>query len=291
MASKEFDDERDQLYSRYLANKRVPIAERQRLAYEAAKEYLNRYDGPGDNNAPEMRRFVVEYEKVQRHYTLFNAYSAKNYAKVFELGKPMLQVDPDDFYVLATLAQAGYDDSQSNQSAPDTVPYLKKAIQLLDEKKVSKPEPFASEDAAQGFLNFALGWALRTQSPVEAAKALVRAAQADSPYKTNPLTYNLLGVTILKGEYAQVSAEYNQKFGNKPPSSEQQAMLEKVTRLAERIVDAYARAVALSVRPEEKDAREKLLVRLTGIYKGLHNNSDAGLNELIGSVLAKPLPQ
>jgi hypothetical protein len=291
MASKAFDDERDQLYARYLANKKIPIAERQRLAYEAAKEYLGRYAGVSDNNAPEMRRFVAEYEKVQRHYTIFTAYTAKNYAKTFELGKSMLEVDPDDFYVLATLAEAGYDDSQSNASTLDSVPHLKKAIQLLDENKVSKPDPFASNEAAQGFLNFALGWALRTQSPVEASKALVRAAQAESPYKSNPLTYNLLGVTILKGEYAQVSAEYNAKFGNKAPSPEQQSMLEKVAHLGDRVVDAYARAVALSVRPEEKEARDKLLARLTTMYKSLHNNSDAGLSEFIGSVLAKPLPQ
>src|SRR4029078_7590451 len=104
-------------------------------------------------------------------------------------------------------------------------------------------------------------------------------------YKKNALTYNLLGAAILKGEYAKVSAEYNEKFGNKPPSPEQQAMLAQVIKVGERAIDAYARAVALSTKPEEQDGRAKLMAQLTNLYKSFHNGSDAGLSELIAGVL------
>jgi hypothetical protein len=36
--------------------------------------------------------------------------------------------------------------------------------------------------------------------------------------------------------------------------------------------------------------RSRVLAQLTALYKSLHNNSDANLNELILSVLSKPLP-
>ena len=67
-------------------------------------------------------------------------------------------------------------------------------------------------------------------------------------------------------------------------------MLQRITHLIERTIDAYARAVALSTKPEQKEARDKILAQLTALYKNVHNNSDAGLNELIATVLSKPMP-
>jgi RNA-binding protein YlmH len=99
-----------------------------------------------------------------------------------------------------------------------------------------------------------------------------------------------MGVAIIKGEFTQLSAEYNEKFGAKQGSAEQRAMLDRVLKTAERAIDAYARAVALSTKPEQQEARTKILAQLTGLYKNFHNNSDAGLEELIATVLTKPLP-
>jgi acyl-CoA reductase-like NAD-dependent aldehyde dehydrogenase len=99
-----------------------------------------------------------------------------------------------------------------------------------------------------------------------------------------------MGVAILKGEFAQLSAEYNEKYGAKSPSAEQTAMLGRIKHLVERAIDAYARAVALSTKPEQQEARNKILAQLTTLYKNFHNDSDAGLSELISTVLSKPLP-
>ena len=286
------DAEKEQLYTRFAENKKVPIAERQRLAYEAAREYVSRFSQQGDPHLPELRRFVNEYERVLRNYELHQAYKTKKFAKAFEIGRATLKKEPENFYVLATLTQAGYENSQTGDAAltEESIGYTKNAIAIVDSGKLSQFDPFASVEDARGFLNFALGWFLRTQSPVEAAEALTKAAKSGSKYKDDPLTYNLLGITILKGEYAQVAAEYNTKFGNKPPSPEQQAMFDRITKLGERVIDAYARAVALSTRPEHAEAKTKMLAQLTALYKNFHNNSDAGLNELLAGVLSKPLP-
>jgi len=292
MPSQLNDAEREDLYTRFSENKKVPISERQRLAYEAGREYLIRFNDATDRYIPEIRRFVTEYEKVMRQFELYSLYSAKNYSKAFELGHSILSTDADNFYVLAVLTEAAFDSAQSGNATfnDEAVELARRAIQSIESNKFTKPDPFASKEIGRGFLNFALGWFLRTKSPADATAALVNAAKADSPYKTNPLTYNLLGNAILKGEYAKLSVEYNEKFGNKPPSPEQQAMLAQIMQLGQLAIDAYARAVALTTSPEQQEGRAKMLAQLTNLYKSFHNNSDAGLTELIAGVLSKPLP-
>ena len=292
MTSQRDDADRENLYAKFVENKKLPIPERQRLAYDAANEYLKRFDHGGDEHAVELRRFVSEYEKVMRDFEVYSLYADKKYVKAFEAGREILEKDKEDFYVLAILTQAGFDNSQAADASltDETIGYARRAIELLEANQLKKTDPFTNKEIGRGFLNFALGWFLRTKSPADAAVALVNAARTDSPYKTNALTYNLLGNAILKGEYAKLSAEYNEKFGNKPPSPEQQAMLAQIIQLGERAIDAYARAVALTTAPEQQEGRAKMLAQLTNLYKSFHNNSDAGLTELIAGVLSKPLP-
>jgi len=145
-------------------------------------------------------------------------------------------------------------------------------------------------DVARGYLNFVLGWFVKDDQPVEAAAAFSKAVKADGPYRTDPSAYLRLGAAILKGEFAQLSAQYNEKFGGKPSSPEQTAMLNRIQHLVEQTIDAYARAVALNTRPEQQEARGKILAQLTALYKNFHNNSDAGLDQLIATVLSKPIP-
>jgi hypothetical protein len=292
MTSQLNDSDREQLYSRYSENKKVPVAERQKIAYEAARDYVKRYSGEQDSHLAEMRRFVHEYERVMANFEVHEAYAAKKYAKVFEIGRASLKKDADNFYVLATLAQVGYAQAQAGDASlnEETIDYTKRAVALAGAEKFSAADPFGSVADARGFLNFALGWFLRATAPVDADAALVRAVQSGSRYKDDPLTYNLLGIAVLK-EYGQVSAEYNEKFGGKQSTPEQQAMLQRIVKLGERAVDAYARAVALSAKPEQQEARGKMMTQLTALYKNFHNGSDEGLNEYIAAVLSKPLPE
>ena len=59
----------------------------------------------------------------------------------------------------------------------------------------------------------------------------------------------------------------------------------------DRVIDAYARAVALAGSdPKYKDLKADAMGRLTDWYKFRHNKSDTGLNDMIASILSKPLP-
>jgi hypothetical protein len=286
------DAEKEALYARFTDYKRNPNAEQQRYAYPTAKEYLRRWGGEQDAETKEVRHWVTEYERAMHEDALYAAYNAKNYAKTFEIGRAFIKSDPEYFFALAILTEAGYDKGLTGDSSlnAETAEYARRAIQLLEAGKVSKADPFKSIEVARGFLNFALGSFVKDEKPVEAAAAFLKAVKSDSPYHTDPAAYHRLGVALLKGEFAQLSSEYNEKFGGKPPSAEQTALYNRITHLVEQTIDAYARAVALSTKPEQQEARNKILTQLTALYKNFHNNSDEGLNELISTVLSKPIP-
>jgi tetratricopeptide (TPR) repeat protein len=292
MPSQERDTEKEALYADFSVNRRQPYAEQQRLAYAAAREYLRRFAKDKDPELSEVRKFVADYEKVMREQDLLNRFSAKHYEDTFKLGREILEHEPENFFALGIMSEVGLENARAGKakSNAETIDYLKRAVRLLDDNKVTKPDPFDSIGFARGFLNAGLGSLLKDESPVEAAAAFLSAAKSESPFRTDAIIYHRLGVAILKGEFAQLSAEYNQKFTNKEPSPEQQAMLERLTRLAARATDAYARAVALSKAPQQQETRAKILEQLTSLYKNFHNNSDAGLNELISTVLSRPLP-
>ena len=299
------DAEKEQYFTNFNELRRIRLPESQRKAYEAGIEYLKRFEGERDPDAKVVRQFVNEYERAARHAELFSFYNSKNYAKVFDLGSVALEREKDDFFVLSMLVQAGFDraragDPTANQA---TVDYARKAIQLAEANKIAKPEPFDNIEAARGYLNVALGTLLKDTSPTEAAQAYRKAVQSKSQYRTDPLTYHRLGSAILRGEFAQLSKEYNEKYINQPPSAAQQAMLTRINKLVEQAIDAYARAYALAdpARPVCADEtgprpqfapefRTKVLEQLTALYKGSHDNSDAGLKEIIAGVLSKPLP-
>jgi hypothetical protein len=302
MASLRLDQDKETLYAIFSEDKKGPSPEQQRRAYGAAKEYLRLYGGDNDNYSKEAKRFVGEFENGVREGGLYTAYAAKNYAKTFELGRTVLKTEPQSFFVLSILAEAGYENALTGNVTlnEETIEYLRSAIQLVEGGKVSKADPFKSLEAAGGFLNLALGWFLKDKSPVEAAAAFVKAVQPKSPYENDPLTYYRLGVAILKGEFAQLSAEYNEKYGSKQASPEQQAMFERINQVGSRAIDAYARAIALSDPKRSTtganhaeftpEFRDKVLAQLTALYKSFHNDSGAGLSELIAGVLSKPMP-
>jgi hypothetical protein len=292
MTSAQFDNQKEGLYAQFVDYKRNPNPEQQRYAYPTAKEYLRLFGGVDDSETKEVLRFVTEYEHALHERELYDAYGARNYLKTFELGRSVLKSNPDDFFVLALLTEAGYENSLAGNKSlnTETIGYARRAVQLIEAGKVSKPDPFKSMDMARGFLNFTLGNFVRDDQPVEAAAAFLKAVQAGDPYHSDPAAYHRLGVATLKGEFTQLSAEYNEKFGNKPPSPEQAAMLQRIQHLVERAIDAYARAVALSTKPEQEETRTKILAQLNALYKNFHNNSDAGLSELISTVLSKPMP-
>jgi len=293
MSGTYIDNDRESLYAKFNDYKRNPNPEQQRFAYPTAKEFLRLWGGENRPEVKEVRAWVIEYERQMHQNTLFATYNAKDYAKTFTLGRPMVKGDPEYFFALAIMTEAGYDNSMAGSKNLDTetAEYARQAIALLDAGKVTKPDPFKSMDIARSFLNFALATMVKDEAPAEAAVAYANALKVkDNPYGKDPIAYHRMGIAIYKGQLAPLSNEYNEKFGGKQSSAEQTAMMYKLMKLADQAVDAYARAVALMDKPEHKNARAQALAQLTTLYKAFHNGSEEGLNDLIAGVLAKPMP-
>ena len=293
MAGTRNDNDKESLYAQWTDYKRNPNPEQQRFAYPTAKEYLRRFGGESTAEVKEIRKWLTEYERQAHQRDLYAAYSAKDYANTFALGRPMVKSDPEYFFGLAIMTEAGYDNAIAGTHNLDaeTAEYARQAIALLDAGKIATADPFKNKDIARSFLNYALATVIKDEAPAEAAVAYGKALKTpENPYSKNPIAYHRMGIAIYKGQLAPLSAEYNEKFGGKQSSPEQTAMMDKLMKLSDQAIDAYARAVALMDKPEQKNARAQALSQLTTLYKAFHNNSDEGLNELIAGVLTKPMP-
>lgn len=156
MASQRFDRDKETLYAIFSENKRGPSPEQQKRAYGAAREYVRKYGGDSDTYAKEARKFVTDFEKVATQYEVFNAYTRKNFAKSFELGRPVLKADPENFFMLGVLSEAGYENALAGNASlnEETIDYLRRAIKLVEARKVTKADPFKSLDAAAVFLTW-----------------------------------------------------------------------------------------------------------------------------------------
>jgi hypothetical protein len=294
-ATKPSEEEKTALYTKYYEGAKGN-AEQKKVAYEVAKEYLKKFGSEEDQYVVAVRKWIAKYEADTAAATRFaefnQAVAAKDHPKTFTAGRQILEQEPENFKVLLQMVNAGLLNARAGNKSLDTetIALARKTIQLVDSKKVTDPAPMASIDDVRGFLNFSLGELLQVAAPAEANAAFLRAIKEGGAYKTDPTTYFLLGATIYNAEYQPLAAEYSAKYTGKDETPESKAMLDRANAIGARATDAMARAVALATKPEYKEAKAKWLAQLTDIYKDFHNNSDAGLNDLIATVLSKPLP-
>src|SRR6185503_4868739 len=188
----------------------------------------------------EVRRWVTEYERQAHQRELYAAYDAKDYGKTFTLGRPMVKTDPEYFFGLAIMTEAGYDNALAGTHNLDaeTAEYARQAIALLEAGKVTKADPFKNLDIARSYLNYVLATLVKDEAPAEAAAAYGKALKSpDNPYNKDPIAYHRLGIAIYKGQLAPLSAEYNEKFGGKQSSAEQTAMMYKIMKLSDQAID------------------------------------------------------
>src|SRR5207245_9708096 len=94
-----------------------------------------------------------------------------------------------------------------------------------------------------------------------------------------------------KCPYKTLSSAYQTTYANKPETPESKAALEKLNVTIDRMIDAYARAIAAAgTDPKNAQNKAQWLVTLTSFYKFRHQDSDVGLNDFIAASLNKPLP-
>ena len=161
----------------------------------------------------------------------------------------------------------------------------------------------SSQQESLAKLNLAVGRMLSARNlSSDAIPYFIRAASYNSTVKTLPQTYVDLAMAYEDGPYARLSEEYRKRFEGKDETRESLLALENIHPIVDRMIDAYARALALTgVKPQNprqgthptawtKDDPAGWMQTLTELYRFRHNGSVAGLREMISTVLSRPLP-
>lgn len=284
-------------YNDFRANFKTDTAK----ANELAKKWLACPQAAGEEQiTPYLKNFVTLYEKAARKDKIHGLVYAKNddpkakaddYAKALELAKQVLAEEPDNLKVLIDFAYAGYASKNPAYQA-DTLTHAKKAIQLIESGKMLENwNPYVSKDEALGYLYNAIGSLAVQKSAADGLPDLIKAAQFEGKLKKLPFTYGTIAEAYEAGPYAKQSEEYKAKFGGKDETPESKLALENIHQIIDRMIDAYARAVALAGNDAQYAAAKKTWMdSLSTWYKFRHNQTTDGLDQMIAGVLSKPLP-
>jgi hypothetical protein len=241
-----------------------------------------------------LKNFVTLFEKADRKNQVIDlVYNKKDYPKAFEIGKAVLTDEPDNLKVIIDLAYAGFAAATAKNESftADAVNYAKRAMQLIESGKApEKWEPYLGKDDALAYLNNIIGLLTVQRNPTEALPFLLKVAQYDSKLKPLPSTYATIAAAYEAGPYAKLSEQYKATYGGKDETPESKLALENINQVIDRMIDAYARAVALATDPAQQAAKKEWMESLSTWYKYRHNQSDVGLNEVIAGILSKPLP-
>jgi hypothetical protein len=285
------------LYARFRDNFRGNT-EQQKVAYEVAQEYLSKYGScpEADNQqvAKYIENWVGKYEQATVEFKCRKA-AKENPTQAFEVCAPWIATNPDDLRPRLALVAAGISAYQANDNSLNAraAEQGRTALQLIDSGKTTETwAPFANQqDAPAGLRYFLAAWSLKSE-PDDSATQLLKVAQSNSTFAKEPTTFQLLGDSYYHGELKRLASEYKAKCEGREITPECDALLNKINNAFDRVIDAYARAVALSNANPSKYGATPAALRpvLTTFYKQRHDNSEAGLNELIATVVNKPLP-
>jgi len=286
-------DDKDKVdtYTRFVENYKT----NKPVAYETAKVYLQRHGKENDQYVQYIIAWVADYEKgIHRNELWKLAYTDRNFVEAFKLGKQVLAESPEHLDSLIALGNAGYlaAGAQNESYNSEALAYAQKAIQLIESGKTPEAwDPFKGKEDTLAYLYATVGLIKLKTAPTEAIDALLKTAQLNSELKKVPSTYIYLGSAYQKGPYAKLSGDFQKNFGDKPESPESKQALDKLNQVIDRIIDAYARAVAIAGNDAAfAQSKTAWMATLTTFYKFRHDNTDAGLTEFIAGVLSKPLP-
>jgi hypothetical protein len=286
---------KDALYKSFRDNRQADQAK----AYDAAKKYLACPAGEVTEASQKivdyLKKWVGAYEEGSRKIEYRKKlYNDKQYVEAYALGKEILTAEPENLQVLVDLGASGYLVGPLNNAAlsAEAVAHARKALQLLESgKTLENWEPLTGKDVAVAYLNYTIGALTLQNDPGNALKNLLKAAQFETPLKKSPFTYAYIAGAYETGPYAKLSEEYTRLYKDKEETPDSKLALANIHQLVDRMIDGYARAVALAGTDSKFTAQKPIWQEsLTTWYKFRNNNVTDGMNELVAGILAKPLP-
>lgn len=287
---------RDALYKTFTDNRTADQAK----AYEAGKKYLACPVATPTEAQTKiieyLTRWVTAYEKAKRKQAFIDEmYNKKNYPEAFKLGGAILKDEPEDTKTMVDLGANGYLVGPLNnpQLTTEAVDYARKALQALEAgKTIEDWTPLQNKDVAVAYLNYTIGSLTVDKDPAAALKHLIKSAQFETPLKKSAVTYALIAGAYETGPYAKQSQDYKDKYSGKDETPESKLALANIHQIVDRMIDGYARAVALA-GSDAKLATQKASWNdsLKQWFKFRNpNEPETGVDAVIAGILAKPLP-
>lgn len=284
------DPVKTEVYKRFLDNR----VSKPDVAYQAAKDYLQKYSKDKDQYTDYLQKWTAAYDRDERKRNLPILINQKNFTEAYRVGARILADEPDYLRAQIDLGYAGYlaASNKNETHNADALAYARKAIGAIESGKTPGDwAPFKGKDDTLAYLNYAAGFLTLKVNPDEAINALIRAAQYESDIRRTPSTFYFLAVAYESGPYKTMSAAYKAAYATKPETPESKAALEKLSVVMDRIIDAYARAIATAgSNPKTEQSRKEWLAQMTNYYKFRHDGSDVGLTEFIATSTQKPVP-
>src|SRR4051794_11558637 len=170
------------IYKRFVDNRQGNPA----VAYQAARDYLQKYNKDKDQYTDYLSKWVMYYERDERKRTLPNLINEKKFAEAYSTGAKILTDEPNNLRVQIDLGYAGYlAASAKNESFNATaLDYARKAISEIESGKAPADwAPFKGKDDTLAYLNYAVGFLSLKTNQDQAIDALLKAAKYDSDIK------------------------------------------------------------------------------------------------------------
>lgn len=277
-----------ELFSKISVLTKTKKASDQDKAYELSKTFLSKFGSQNNEETKKVKDFVENYQMA----TLGKRIEEGKTAEAFAFGKDILTREPENAFVTANLAYAGYQAAQNKKDKTylkDSVDYAKQTLKIYEAKKLPKSfQPFTDESEATALMYYIVGHLSVDTDMTESAKNFYKAVQYTSKIKNNSYPYYIIATSYYK-EYEAAAKAFDAKYGaNSAASAERTAEEARLFRLIARMQDAFARAVKLG-EAEKAAGVAEWKQQYVQIYT-FNTGSDRGLEEFLAKVLETPMP-
>src|SRR5574338_52365 len=134
-----------EIYKRFVDN-RLPNPA---VAYQAARDYLQKYTKDKDQYIDYLQKWVMFYERDERKRNLPILINEKKFTEAYKTGAKILADEPDYLRAQIDLGYAGYIAASAKDEShnAEALAYATKAIQLIESGKTpSEWAPFKGKD-------------------------------------------------------------------------------------------------------------------------------------------------
>src|SRR5215469_6000815 len=257
-------------------------------AMELAKAYLQKF--PNGQYADYLKKWIPGQRGI-----LFNqAMTAKDVAKMIQLGNEALAEDPNNLDYLYLLAYAIRQDELSGKNyahAAEEADYTSRAIKLIEDGKVPAvvPKDKFNKNSTLAYLYQTL--ALIEVNKKNTDKALEYYSKAAGLDASDPGNFLACG-SLHQMKYQAAAVKYQAipeaDRTAAEPKPEVKAALDDVNKEADAVIDCWARFMAVSANNAAySSARNQVGSALSDLYKYRHPDSPDGLQKLIDQYKAQ----